>query len=472
MVGCCAVGCTNSSYKGFIMKHFPRDPNRRKAWAAKVNRANWTPTNFSCLCEVHFSPEMFEENRADGRRMLRWNAIPTIFSDIPQLPPSKPPTKRCYPKKKTSISLENQSTPVNNMDSTVDPNLLILEHTKEDFPSRSLISSVPSSNLRPRETRIPGCCAVGCTNSETKGFLMKRFPRHPERRKIWAEKINRENWTPTDSSCLCEIHFTEDMFQQDRSDGKKMLKHNAIPSIFLKPPLKKSRKPPLKSSLDSIETPEDVLDVDNAGTAKIRDKLESTNSGSPSPTLLPQTKCNELKVPVDNKRSSQKKKMSLNSAVLDSCEPPEQILDVGNAETVELREKLESTPNGPLLLTLLPQPKFSNLKVQICEGSSQKPPLFLRPISVNTVVLDTIKTPEKILDVGNTGTAKTREKLECTSSDPPSLILLPQTKYHNLKVQIVHGRSQKRPLRRILPKKESSVNTVVLDSIKTPEQGW
>lgn len=52
MGGCSAVGCRNRREHGYIMKVFPRDPKRRKEWAAKVNRPNWKPTDNSHLCEV------------------------------------------------------------------------------------------------------------------------------------------------------------------------------------------------------------------------------------------------------------------------------------------------------------------------------------------------------------------------------------------------------------------------------------
>lgn len=33
------------------------------------------------ICEVHFSPEMWEKLRVDGKKMLKHNAIPTIFEN-------------------------------------------------------------------------------------------------------------------------------------------------------------------------------------------------------------------------------------------------------------------------------------------------------------------------------------------------------------------------------------------------------
>ncbi|XP_025073557.1 THAP domain-containing protein 2-like isoform X2 [Pogonomyrmex barbatus] len=78
MGGCSAPNCNNSSKKGYTMKVFPRDPERRAKWAANVGRQYWKPTNFSCLCEVHFEPTMWEK-RNDGLKKLKCNAVPTIF---------------------------------------------------------------------------------------------------------------------------------------------------------------------------------------------------------------------------------------------------------------------------------------------------------------------------------------------------------------------------------------------------------
>ncbi|KYN28501.1 hypothetical protein ALC57_02081 [Trachymyrmex cornetzi] len=51
MVGCAAPFCNNSAAKGYIMKIFPRDVERRALWAINVGK-NWTPTKNAYLCEV------------------------------------------------------------------------------------------------------------------------------------------------------------------------------------------------------------------------------------------------------------------------------------------------------------------------------------------------------------------------------------------------------------------------------------
>lgn len=53
---------------------------------------------------------------------------------------------------------------------------------------------------------MPGCCAYGCHNRSENGFKMNIFPRNKERRALWAVRVKRDNWTPTDNSYLCEVN--------------------------------------------------------------------------------------------------------------------------------------------------------------------------------------------------------------------------------------------------------------------------
>jgi len=54
---------------------------------------------------------------------------------------------------------------------------------------------------------MTGCSAVGCTNRSEQGLALKVFPKDPRRRALWAAKVKRLNWTPTDGSYLCEVRF-------------------------------------------------------------------------------------------------------------------------------------------------------------------------------------------------------------------------------------------------------------------------
>ncbi|XP_075542418.1 uncharacterized protein LOC142576259 isoform X2 [Dermacentor variabilis] len=78
------------------------------------------------------------------------------------------------------------------------------------------------------------CCASGCSNSVTRGKRLFRIPlseKDTARREVWLAIIKRQGFVPTTESRLCEDHFEPDQFEQYRADGRKLLKHNAVPTI-------------------------------------------------------------------------------------------------------------------------------------------------------------------------------------------------------------------------------------------------
>ncbi|XP_042904282.1 THAP domain-containing protein 7 isoform X3 [Parasteatoda tepidariorum] len=82
---------------------------------------------------------------------------------------------------------------------------------------------------------MTGCCAFGCTNNTKHGYKLYRLPvgaRNEARRKIWLLRIGRANWDPNENSRLCEVHFTEDQFENRRADNRRLLKQTAIPTVF------------------------------------------------------------------------------------------------------------------------------------------------------------------------------------------------------------------------------------------------
>ncbi|KAI4488613.1 hypothetical protein M0802_011429 [Mischocyttarus mexicanus] len=88
---------------------------------------------------------------------------------------------------------------------------------------------------------MPGCAAVGCNNRSEKGYIMKCFPRDPELRKIWQERVARADWEPSNNSFLCHVHFEPQEWSMAQS-GRIRLKRNAIPSIFTVTSTRKSPK--------------------------------------------------------------------------------------------------------------------------------------------------------------------------------------------------------------------------------------
>ncbi|CAI6356252.1 unnamed protein product [Macrosiphum euphorbiae] len=95
---------------------------------------------------------------------------------------------------------------------------------------------------------MPCCVAIGCSNSDKKRYLMKHFPRDPIRKKLWMAKMKRDKWTPSQHSCICEVHFEENMWEKTREDGSRRLKCNAFPTLFSFTKIIKQRKPPLERS--------------------------------------------------------------------------------------------------------------------------------------------------------------------------------------------------------------------------------
>ena len=84
------------------------------------------------------------------------------------------------------------------------------------------------------------CCVPGCrtnydspkTDADTapqgqSKISVFKLPKDPVRRQQWVSKIPRKDWTPSDSSGVCELHFKqEDILKSDilpTSQGKILL---------------------------------------------------------------------------------------------------------------------------------------------------------------------------------------------------------------------------------------------------------
>ena len=82
------------------------------------------------------------------------------------------------------------------------------------------------------------CIATGCSNTNSDGVSLFRFPRDPSLRKKWNKQVQRTraDWKDaTEYSVLCSDHFTSDSFEMDSflaarfgMAKKKRLKPDAI----------------------------------------------------------------------------------------------------------------------------------------------------------------------------------------------------------------------------------------------------
>ncbi|XP_049516575.1 THAP domain-containing protein 1-like [Dermacentor silvarum] len=99
MPSCSAFGCRTRETDGKRLFRIPsakRDAAQRKVWLQRISRADFNPTQWSRLCEDHFTDDQFEPVilQSCGTKKLKRQAIPSLFVHRKQLKQRKPPAKR------------------------------------------------------------------------------------------------------------------------------------------------------------------------------------------------------------------------------------------------------------------------------------------------------------------------------------------------------------------------------------------
>ncbi|KAG8269492.1 hypothetical protein J6590_106347, partial [Homalodisca vitripennis] len=74
---CCVLTCPNNADLCRLVS-FPIEPKRKRRWMVRIGRPNWSPSQQSRICEVHFEPKMWMTH-GDGSVVLRPEALPTMF---------------------------------------------------------------------------------------------------------------------------------------------------------------------------------------------------------------------------------------------------------------------------------------------------------------------------------------------------------------------------------------------------------
>ncbi|XP_077280675.1 THAP domain-containing protein 5-like [Temnothorax americanus] len=88
-----------------------------------------------------------------------------------------------------------------------------------------------------------------------KGFRFFSIPTIVERRKKWLQNLGREEWIPTKSACVCEVHFEDSQFESRRVNGVRKLKPNAVPTLFHVPNSpRRIDSPPRKSPYKKLRS--------------------------------------------------------------------------------------------------------------------------------------------------------------------------------------------------------------------------
>ncbi|XP_049515396.1 peroxynitrite isomerase THAP4 isoform X3 [Dermacentor silvarum] len=184
---------------------------------------------------------------------------------------------------------------------------------------------------------MPGCCVPKCANHSRNGWRFFHFPTNPERRSLWLIGINRGNWQPTKWSSVCSAHFEEDSFEQNRADGWKKLKPNAVPTLF--PPRESSPKRKAPKGLTGAAAPSGASDnsivIDGADSAstQVEVHLVSPSNGA---DLSRQESCIGPQLAISSRtprrRTIKQEPAALNAA---SFDPP-----CSNSSCAELRQQL------------------------------------------------------------------------------------------------------------------------------------
>uniref|UniRef100_A0A6B0UZI0 Putative apoptosis associated protein n=1 Tax=Ixodes ricinus TaxID=34613 RepID=A0A6B0UZI0_IXORI len=82
---------------------------------------------------------------------------------------------------------------------------------------------------------MTGCSVTKCTNRADSGKSLYRIPtaRHDVRRRlVWLLRMGRRSPTPKNAR-ICEDHFESKEFETCQVNGRRKLKPNAVPSLFL-----------------------------------------------------------------------------------------------------------------------------------------------------------------------------------------------------------------------------------------------
>lgn len=99
-------------------------------------------------------------------------------------------------------------------------------------------------------------------------FSYFRFPfREPELVIKWVLAVRRKNWWPTQYSCICSDHFTDDDYSNKE---KSILKKDAVPSIFdFSPPKRKRRKQKNQSENSKMKKLKPVQDSADGNSSSV-----------------------------------------------------------------------------------------------------------------------------------------------------------------------------------------------------------
>ncbi|XP_011689313.1 PREDICTED: uncharacterized protein LOC105450905 [Wasmannia auropunctata] len=180
MTGCCILGCNNRSEEGYYMKRFPVDPTMKRIWLENIGRKNWEPKQYSAVCEVHFSKEMWEKTRQDGKKKLKIQAVPTILLEYPvKHPEATSPTSNI-----TVANIDESLVPIlpehlNEHPEVTSPtsNISSLEYALAEIKTLKQKLQNKDAEVNNLQERLEKANKILCTVDRSNKTLVKRIKR-------------------------------------------------------------------------------------------------------------------------------------------------------------------------------------------------------------------------------------------------------------------------------------------------------
>ncbi|KAG5895656.1 hypothetical protein JTB14_008665 [Gonioctena quinquepunctata] len=256
VLNCVAYGCNvvHDARSKISFHAFPfKRPEILKLWIAAVRRENWHPSKTSKLCGKHFVATDYLIKPGCTAKLLKPDAVPSVF---------------LFPKhliKKVPL-----------------PRRKMLKKNEDTASSTSQIEVMDISY----ESSTP--IALQHLNFALRVGEKFKFPANAHEKAVWLEKLGLKEFTVSKYARICSIHFKAEAFQI-KPGGKIFLRKGARPLFFNDeyiPPTKTastSRLDNRKSSTDSTDTaPEtNCLDIIDSFDPPLK-RQPPENSGQPN----------------------------------------------------------------------------------------------------------------------------------------------------------------------------------------------
>ncbi|XP_056151402.1 uncharacterized protein LOC130126061 [Lampris incognitus] len=99
---------------------------------------------------------------------------------------------------------------------------------------KNWVKNCPVCRNKTPEPRIKQCLAYGCDSSNLvhQSVTFYRFPKDPERRKMWLNLAHRDEGSLRPNSLLCSRHFEQACYEVDQ-EGQMNLRTDAVPTIIV-----------------------------------------------------------------------------------------------------------------------------------------------------------------------------------------------------------------------------------------------